>query len=214
MNLSRRGFLIGSGAAALALAAGCASDDGGGTQQAAPEEKAQLTFWTFLDNTAEVAKWNAKNPAIQVKAENVPAQDYYAKLQAAVKAGNAPDIALVEYQFLPTMVAAGALADLTGKVSGDLQGRFPAAHSGDLLADEAVTLGSAFQLAGFRHVVASLWPLSDRIAADAARAFYRLVPGRTGADGAAEALRAVSLGLRDTYPDRPDLWASLVHSGA
>ncbi|MCR6490535.1 CHAT domain-containing protein [Amycolatopsis sp. OK19-0408] len=68
------------------------------------------------------------------------------------------------------------------------------------------------QLAGFRHVVASLWPLSDRIAADAARAFYRLLPGRTGADGAAEALRAVSLGLRGVYPDRPDSWASLVHS--
>ncbi|WP_328611133.1 CHAT domain-containing protein [Amycolatopsis sp. NBC_00345] len=88
------------------------------------------------------------------------------------------------------------------------------AHGGELLADEAVTLGSAFHLAGFRHVVAGLWPLSDRIAADAARSFYRHLPDRADADGAGGALREVALQLRDAHPDRPDLWASLVHSGA
>jgi tetratricopeptide (TPR) repeat protein len=86
------------------------------------------------------------------------------------------------------------------------------AHRGSRFADEAIHLASAFQLAGFRHVVAGLWPLADDIAASAARSFYTHLDGV--ADRAAWALHQVTVELREQAPDRPDLWAPLIHSGA
>ncbi|QUH06215.1 CHAT domain-containing protein [Saccharopolyspora erythraea] len=87
------------------------------------------------------------------------------------------------------------------------------AHHGARHADESLHLASAFQLAGFRHVIASLWPLDDRVAAVAAHDLYRRLPGRSTADDAATALHHVTRGLREAHPDRPDLWAPLIHSG-
>lgn len=77
--------------------------------------------------------------------------------------------------------------------------------------DESLNLASAFQLAGFRHVIASLWPLNDRFGAVASRTFYVKLSGT--ADDAPRALHRTALELRRQYPDRPDLWASLIHSG-
>ena len=85
------------------------------------------------------------------------------------------------------------------------------AHRGARLADEAIHLASAFQLAGFRHVVATLWPLADGIAAAAARSFYSYLAGTV--DQAAVALHQVAHDLRAAHTDRPDLWACLIHSG-
>ncbi|MDL5206523.1 CHAT domain-containing protein [Streptomyces sp. ALI-76-A] len=85
-------------------------------------------------------------------------------------------------------------------------------HVGRRHADESIHLASAFQLAGFRHVVASLWPLDDRVAAGAADHFYRLMPDTPSADDAATALHRVIRHLRAEHPGRPHLWASL-HSG-
>jgi tetratricopeptide (TPR) repeat protein len=87
------------------------------------------------------------------------------------------------------------------------------ANHGVRHANEVLHLASAFQLAGFRHVVATLWPLKDHIAAKAASAFYRRLPNGPQAGDAAQVLRGVTLDLRATYSDRPDLWATLVHSG-
>jgi tetratricopeptide (TPR) repeat protein len=80
-------------------------------------------------------------------------------------------------------------------------------------ADEAIHLASAFQLAGFRHVIASLWPLDDGTAATAAERFYALMPHASAADHAPVALHLLTRELRTAYPDRPHLWAPLVHSG-
>ncbi|RSS93340.1 CHAT domain-containing protein [Streptomyces sp. WAC05292] len=77
--------------------------------------------------------------------------------------------------------------------------------------DESLNLASAFQLAGFRHVIASLWPLADTFGAVAARTFYTELSET--ADDAAAALHRTTLIMRDRYQDQPDLWASLVHSG-
>ena len=41
------------------------------------------------------------------------------------------------------------------------------------LADENLHIASAFQLAGFRHVVASLWPHKDELCLEIAAKFYR-----------------------------------------
>jgi tetratricopeptide (TPR) repeat protein len=87
------------------------------------------------------------------------------------------------------------------------------AHRSHDHADESINLASAFHLAGFRHVIASLWPLQDDVAADASRRFYRAIPHGPSAADAALALHQVTHVLRDKHPDRPDLWAALIHSG-
>lgn len=76
-------------------------------------------------------------------------------------------------------------------------------------ADEAIHLASAFQLAGYRHVVATLWPVNDQVAAMAARRFYRLLGDSPNADHAAAALHDVTQRLRARYPGNPELWAPL-----
>lgn len=86
-------------------------------------------------------------------------------------------------------------------------------QAGVFHADEAIHLASAFQLAGYRHVVATLWPVNDTVAAMAARRFYRLLGDSPTADGAANALHETTRRLRDRFPDAPDLWAPFVHSG-
>ena len=89
------------------------------------------------------------------------------------------------------------------------------AHRGLRVADESLHLASAFQLAGFRHVIASLWPLDDHIAATIATAIYQHISTTPTADHAATALHHVTRELRSSeeYRDRPDLWAALIHSG-
>jgi hypothetical protein len=79
--------------------------------------------------------------------------------------------------------------------------------------DESIHLASACQLAGFRHVIASLWPLADDIAGDAAHVFYQRMGDAVTADRAPAVLRDVTLDLRERYRDWPTVWAPLVHSG-
>lgn len=84
------------------------------------------------------------------------------------------------------------------------------------LADEFVNLATAFQLAGFRGVVATLWLVYDSHASDLARLFYATLgsPRDLTPDRAARALHEAVRRLRDRMPDRPDTWAAHLHSGA
>lgn len=85
------------------------------------------------------------------------------------------------------------------------------------LADEAVHITAAFQLAGYQNVVGSLWPVHDQVAARLATEFYRQLTGgwthppETNRTAVAlhEAVRAV----RETYADYPIWWAPYVHLG-
>ncbi|CAL9638015.1 hypothetical protein SUDANB15_06241 [Streptomyces sp. enrichment culture] len=84
------------------------------------------------------------------------------------------------------------------------------------LADEAVHIVSAFQMAGFPHVVGSLWHVDDVIGAEVALSVYEdLNTGDGTLDVArtAEALHRAVRTLRDTYPRTPSLWACQVHAG-
>jgi CHAT domain-containing protein len=80
-------------------------------------------------------------------------------------------------------------------------------------ADEAIHLASAFQLAGYRHVVATLWPVNDEVAVMSARRFYRRLGPAATADDAAVALHEATVRLRARFPANPELWAPFVHSG-
>jgi CHAT domain-containing protein/tetratricopeptide (TPR) repeat protein len=84
------------------------------------------------------------------------------------------------------------------------------------LADEAVHIVSAFQMAGFPHVVGSLWHVDDAIGADVALTVYdslRTPDGTLDVTRTAEALHHAVRTLRDTYPRTPTLWACQVHAG-
>lgn len=85
------------------------------------------------------------------------------------------------------------------------------------LADEALHITSAFQLAGYRHVVGTLWSVDDRTAVELAMDFY----GHLTDDGStpprversAHALHHATRRLRGRYPGAPTLWAAHTHSG-
>ncbi|RJQ92765.1 CHAT domain-containing protein [Amycolatopsis panacis] len=85
------------------------------------------------------------------------------------------------------------------------------AQPGMRIPDEAIHLGSAFQAAGFRHVVATQWPVFDSIAARISRNFYQQVAD--GSDGPARALHTAVMRLRKDYPESPTRWAAHIHLG-
>jgi tetratricopeptide (TPR) repeat protein len=94
------------------------------------------------------------------------------------------------------------------------------AAGAEALPDEAIHLTAALQMVGYRHVIGSQWAVTDRVAARVAGDVYaRLSAGTAeadgvaGADAAALALAAALDRVRRDHPDRPELWASLVHSG-
>jgi hypothetical protein len=78
------------------------------------------------------------------------------------------------------------------------------------LADEAIHVASAFQLAGYRHVVGTLWPVLDAVAARTTRTFYGHL---TAAVPPAEALHAAVRAARAERQDAPSAWAAHVHIG-
>lgn len=87
------------------------------------------------------------------------------------------------------------------------------ASPGAPLADEAIHLVSAFQLVGYRHVIGTLWPISDSQAAKVAEELYGTL-SRTGTAGnAAVALHHVILRLRNRWSHAPSVWASHIHVG-
>ncbi|MGW5211164.1 CHAT domain-containing protein [Streptomyces sp. NPDC004051] len=83
------------------------------------------------------------------------------------------------------------------------------------LPDEAVHTAAALRIAGFRHVVATLWSINDQAAPQVAAAFYRHLAGPDGptsADAARALHRAVGE-LRARHPTDPTLWVPFVHDG-
>ncbi|MFI6732480.1 CHAT domain-containing protein [Nonomuraea sp. NPDC050451] len=77
------------------------------------------------------------------------------------------------------------------------------------LLDEAIHLASAFQAAGYPHVVGTLWTINDKIAADIATDFYDRL-----SMGPALALHHAVRGVRTRFPSVPSLWSAHLHSGA
>jgi hypothetical protein len=85
------------------------------------------------------------------------------------------------------------------------------------LADEAIHLTSAFQLAGYPHVIGTLWAIDDRNAMKVADVFYAHLAtslGNIDTTRAADALHHAIRAMRDRFPEDPFLWAGYLHSGA
>ncbi|MEV1084032.1 CHAT domain-containing protein [Streptomyces sp. NPDC050211] len=83
--------------------------------------------------------------------------------------------------------------------------------SGGALVDEAIHLSSAFQLAGYRHVVGTLWPIADDLAEQLARAIYTDLAAHP--DAVAAAVHRATIHMRQKYPRNPHTWAAHLHLG-
>ncbi|MFF4529450.1 CHAT domain-containing protein [Streptomyces sp. NPDC001407] len=125
---------------------------------------------------------------------------------------------LYDHATSPLTVAALAQLSLGQGQLAYLSACSTAAPGDRQLSDEAIHLTSACQLAGFTHVIGTLWPINDRLAVDIAESFYTyLATGPSGPlapDRAATALHHTIQDIRDRYPGLPSLWAAYLHVGA
>jgi len=78
------------------------------------------------------------------------------------------------------------------------------------LRDEAQHLVAGLQLAGFRHVVGTLWAVGDREAAETADRFYDVL---RACGSPAVAIASAAGRLRLDHPLEPSVWAGYVHFG-
>lgn len=128
-DFTRRGVLAAAGAAATAIVIDACSSPGSSSPSSAaastPVGQAEinsamktpttLTFWTWVpDISQEVAVFEKQYPAIKINVVN-PGQGtpLYTKLRTALDAGKGtPDLAQVEYQYIPTFAILNAFVDL------------------------------------------------------------------------------------------------------
>ncbi|CAL9624454.1 ABC transporter substrate-binding protein [Streptomyces sp. enrichment culture] len=124
------------GALAVTLAAtGCSTS---GPDSGEGPAKASITFWGWAPGYEDVVKaFNAGHPHIEVDFQTVQpgAKGGYQKMLNAVKAGNAPCLAQVGYETMPSFAAQGALEDVAKHAAAAERDYQPAAWN-------AVTLGS------------------------------------------------------------------------
>lgn len=134
MRHSHRRFAIGM-ALVLSIASMLAACGSSTTTTGSSGGKVNLTFWSFNPPIQkQVDLWNQTHPNIHVTYQTEPSGfgQYYPKILTAVRAGNAPDVALIEYQYVPTMVANNALVDMSKYGVNDVKSQFdPAAWALD-----------------------------------------------------------------------------------
>ena len=137
--VSRRTFLASVGAVSLSAAlAACGGDRKGGSTSAgaavsqADIDKAmstatELTFWAWVPDIAqEVALFEKKYPAVKVKVVNAgQGGPEYTKLRTVLQAGTgAPDVAQIEFQYIPTFTITDSLLDLRPYGAAALKDKF------------------------------------------------------------------------------------------
>jgi tetratricopeptide (TPR) repeat protein len=87
-------------------------------------------------------------------------------------------------------------------------------RTGAKLPDEPIHLAAACQLAGYRHVIASLWPIADTATASLTEHFYTALRSTGSTTETATALHHAVRQLRAKYLTDPSLWAPYTHTGA
>ncbi|MFF7333481.1 extracellular solute-binding protein [Streptomyces sp. NPDC008150] len=110
---------VGCAAAMAFTVAGCGGQD---TKNTGASGASSLTFWGWAPGYADAVKaYNASHPDSKVVYQAVQpgAKGGYQKMLNAVKAGNAPCLAQVGYETLPSFAAQGALQDVTKYATAD-----------------------------------------------------------------------------------------------
>ncbi|WP_210485414.1 ABC transporter substrate-binding protein [Microvirga antarctica] len=80
-----------------------------------------VRFWYHFDNPENpmsdlVKKFEAANPGITIKAENVPWNSYYDNLYTSIVGGDAPDAAMVKLFAQPRLIEMGALEPIGQRI--------------------------------------------------------------------------------------------------
>ncbi|MER8089197.1 sugar ABC transporter substrate-binding protein [Streptomyces sp. NPDC094048] len=97
---------------------------GGTTGSGAGKNATRITFWSALRGSQEVVDaFNRSHDTVQVDFQQIPTggQGGYAKLSNAARAGNAPDVATIEYPQVPGFAIDGVAREITDMVSDDLR---------------------------------------------------------------------------------------------
>jgi CHAT domain-containing protein len=93
-----------------------------------------------------------------------------------------------------------------------------AENSSSELLDETIHIASAFQLAGFPHVIGAIWEVSDKAAVEVSRQFYELLGQQVSSHGhlgdVAYGLHEAVQALRRKKPRNLLSWAPLIYLGA
>jgi multiple sugar transport system substrate-binding protein len=111
-------------AAVSLLAAGCSSSDDAGESTDGP---VRIKVWAWYPAFQPVVDlFNSTHKDIQIEWTNAGAgQDQYTKLQTALKAGKgAPDVAMLEFQELPTFQITKHLVDMGKYGANDIKGDY------------------------------------------------------------------------------------------
>ncbi|MDQ1033758.1 multiple sugar transport system substrate-binding protein [Streptomyces sp. V3I8] len=119
----RRSVLAAMAAVPLTGAVGACSG-GNGASSAGTGRTTRITFWSALRGSQEVVDaFNRTHTGVRVDFQQIPSggQGGYAKLSNAARAGNAPDVATIEYPQVPGFAIDGVARDLTGLVSDSLR---------------------------------------------------------------------------------------------
>ncbi|ACQ82300.1 extracellular solute-binding protein family 1 [Beutenbergia cavernae DSM 12333] len=121
--------LTGLAVAVSLLTSACAGAEGSG--DAAPTEAddgpVTITFMSWLRNSeAVVEAFNSSQDGIIVEFQTTPsAADNYTTLANSSRAGTAPDVATVEYPYLPDVLAQGLLQPLSEEAADQVAEEFP-----------------------------------------------------------------------------------------
>lgn len=128
--LSRRAFVKRSAALGVsATFAGGLLDACGGSSQPATGSSGKVTldFWTWVPGIDKpINAFNATHPDIHINLVTTPTggNGMYTKLLTAIKAGNPPDLAQVEFNVLPQFETTGGLLDLAPYGAGSHKSKF------------------------------------------------------------------------------------------
>ncbi len=199
------------GAYALVLTPGGVADpiglDGLSPQAAADEANA---FLAALDTVASPAATPATREAVLAALPGAGRAHFACHGSAELANPSASRLLLHDHRTQPLTVLDVARLRLDGAELAFLSA-CETARPGTRLFDEAIHLTSAFQLAGYRHVVGTLWPVGDEHAVEFADRVYTEVAA-TG--DVARGVHAATRQLRSHWLHDPSVWASHVHVGA
>ena len=122
-SFTARGLMTGFLVAFITFLAACGSSTTSGTTDSGPP--VEITWWVINNDFApQAALFNQTHPHIHVTTQKQATADYTPKLLTAIKAGNAPDSANVEYSYLPQVEGSGGLVDLAALGAASLKSQY------------------------------------------------------------------------------------------